>query len=214
MATNKRDFDKEAAGWDENPVRVQLAADVFGAIRGKVRFDKAMRVLDFGCGTGLVTLHIAPLVCSVTGADSSQGMLAVLCEKAVRQGVSNIDTQLLESDDGKALAGSYDVIVSSMTLHHVENVAPLLARFKACLVPGGHLCIADLDPDGGRFHGDPAGVFHNGFEREDLRRLFLNAGFEGVSAATAAEVRKPGADGEMHVFTVFLMSGRKAPAPR
>jgi precorrin-6B methylase 2 len=57
MSSEKRDFDKEAAAWDEQPARVQLAGDVAAAIVRQVTLRTDMDVLDFGCGTGLLTLQ-------------------------------------------------------------------------------------------------------------------------------------------------------------
>ena len=175
----------------------------------QVPLSGAMRVLDFGCGTGLVTLRLAPLVGAVTGADSSRGMLDVLEAKAARMGLDNVRTQWLDPDGDGALSGQYDVIVSTMTLHHIEAVEPLLAQFHRCLAPGGRLCIADLDLEGGRFHGDNTGVFHFGFDRETLCKAFVDAGFEEVDALTAATVLKPDEEGKVQPFSIFLISGRR-----
>ena len=81
MNTEKRDFDKEAASWDENPARVKVVKDIFEAIVRQVTITSDMDVLDFGCGTGLLSLQLQPFVRSVTGMDSSQGMLDVLKQK-------------------------------------------------------------------------------------------------------------------------------------
>ena len=210
MDEKKRDFDKEAATWDENPVRVKMAEDVGTAMVARVPLDSAMRVLDFGCGTGLVTLRLAPLVGMITGADTSRGMLDVFEAKAAAMGVDNVRTQWLDPDGDGALSGQYDVIVSCMTLHHIAAVEPLLAQCHRCLAPGGRLCIADLDTEDGRFHGDNTGVFHFGFDREALSKAFIGAGFEGVAAVTAATVMKPDEAGTAHPFSIFLISGRRA----
>jgi predicted TPR repeat methyltransferase len=77
MNSEKRDFDKEAATWDENPVRVKLVKDVSTAISKQVVLKHEVNAMDFGCGTGLLTFQIRLLVHSVTGVDSSQGMLDV-----------------------------------------------------------------------------------------------------------------------------------------
>jgi 2-polyprenyl-3-methyl-5-hydroxy-6-metoxy-1,4-benzoquinol methylase len=209
MSGEKMDFDKAAASWDREPVRVKLADDVAKAITNAVAPDSDMDVMDFGCGTGLLTLRLGPLVHSITGVDSSRGMLDVLNAKIQNEGLQNVKTQYIDLDGGDALEGNYHLIVSSMTLHHVKEIQPLLDTFFKVTAPSGHLCLADLDPEGGRFHGNNDGVFHFGFERPMLRKAFMDAGFEDVRDATAAEVMKPDARGVMSGFTVFLMVGRK-----
>ena len=51
-------FDRVAAEWDASPTRVALARAVVEAIRAAVPLDAEMRALDFGAGTGLVTLGL------------------------------------------------------------------------------------------------------------------------------------------------------------
>ncbi len=113
----RKDFDKEAAQWDANPGRVKLAHDVADAMIKEVHPTKEMDALDFGCGTGLVTLKLQPLVRSVTGMDSSRGMLGVLESKVADQGSVNVRTQFLDLEQGGKVEGKYHLIVSSMTLH-------------------------------------------------------------------------------------------------
>jgi ubiquinone/menaquinone biosynthesis C-methylase UbiE len=210
MSTETRDFDQEAAGWDEHPTRVQLAQDVASAIARAVPLGPTMDVLDFGCGTGIVTLQLAPSVGSVTGADSSAGMLEVLNAKIDRQAHTNVTTRRLHPGDD--LAGPYDLILSSMTFHHIEDIDALLTQFYRSLKAPGWLCVADLDPEQGEFHDDNTGVFHFGFERAALRRAFVGAGFADVHDVTAAEVVKPTQQGALRTFSVFLVTGRKAAA--
>lgn len=212
MTAEKRDFDKVAASWDQNPARVKLASDVACAISQQVQLTLDMDVLDFGCGTGLLTLHLRPGVRSITGADSSEGMLAVLRNKVAQGNLANVRTAFLDLDKGDALPGRYDLVVSSMTLHHIPDVARLLVQFRNVLRPGGRLCIADLDSDGGRFHEDSTGVFHQGFDRAALAKTFEAAGFCDVRAVTAAEVVKPIAGGASARFTIFLVTGRSGRA--
>jgi ubiquinone/menaquinone biosynthesis C-methylase UbiE len=207
MSTEARDFDKEAAGWDEHPTRVQLAQDIASAIAREVPLGPTMGVLDFGCGTGIATLQLAASVGTVTGVDSSQGMLDVLKAKIDQQGHTNVTTQrLLPGDE---VSGSYDLIVTSMTLHHVADIDAQLTQFFRALKASGWLCVADLDPEQGEFHDDNSGVFHFGFDRDALRRAFVRAGFGDVHDVTAAEVVKPTQKGGLRTFRVFLMTGRK-----
>jgi 2-polyprenyl-3-methyl-5-hydroxy-6-metoxy-1,4-benzoquinol methylase len=209
MNTEKRDFNKEAASWDENPARVKLALDVANAIKNQIKLTHEMDVMDFGCGTGLLTLQIQPFVKSITGIDNSHGMLDVLNSKINKLKLSNIKSLFVDLDKGDILKGQYNLIVSGMTLHHIKDIDSLLNQFHQILKPSGYLCLCDLDLDEGKFHSDNTGVFHFGFSREEMRAAYINAGFENVRDTTAAEITKPTVDGQMKTFTVFLMSGRK-----
>jgi len=78
MSQQLRDFNAVASKWDQEPRRVLLASAVSGAIIRNAGPNQTMRVLDFGAGTGLVTLALAPLVQEMVAADSSRGMLEQL----------------------------------------------------------------------------------------------------------------------------------------
>jgi ubiquinone/menaquinone biosynthesis C-methylase UbiE len=208
MKSEIRDFDKEAASWDEDPRRVSLANDIADAVSSEVVLTSDMDVLDFGCGTGLVTLRLQPFVRSVTCVDNSKGMLDVLGAKIERQGIANIKIRYADIGRGDALEGNYHLIVSSMTFHHIKEIGPLLDQFYKISAPGGYLCVADLDPDEGRFHENNEGVYHFGFERATLRDAFNSAGFMDVRDRTASEIIKPVPGGERR-FSIFLMTGRK-----
>ena len=210
MNNEKRDFDKLAASWDEKPARVKLAEDVARAVAGQVVLTPGMDVLDFGCGTGLLTVQLHPFVRSVTGVDSSQGMLDMFRKKIAALNLNNVNALYADLEKGDTLAGRYDLVVSNMTLHHIKEIKPLFEQFHRITAPAGHLCIADLDPDNGKFHDDNTGVFHFGFDRKDLRTVFAEAGFDDVRDTDAAQVVKPGIDGEMGRFTVFLMTGQRS----
>lgn len=54
----RRDFNAAAATWDSNPHRVRLAVTVAETIMREVPLQERMRLLDYGCGTGLVTLAL------------------------------------------------------------------------------------------------------------------------------------------------------------
>jgi ubiquinone/menaquinone biosynthesis C-methylase UbiE len=213
MGSEKWTFDNEAASWDKNPGRVKVANDIADAIAGAGILTSDMDVLEFGCGTGLLTLRLRPLVHSITGVDSSRGMVSVIRAKIESQSLTNIRTEYLDFEKGDVLEGSYDVVCCSMTLHHVKEIKLLLGQFYRVIAPDGYLCIADLDPDDGQFHGDNDTVFHHGFDRTTMRQEFAEAGFAAIQDRTAATVSKPIADGRMRSFGVFLMTGRKIGRP-
>jgi len=205
----KKDFDKEAAQWDVNPGRVKLANEVADAMIRELKPAPDMDALDFGCGTGLVTLRLQPYVKTIMGADSSMGMLAVLREKVEKQGINNVRTQFIDFEKGGEVSGKFHLIVSSMTLHHVPDTASLLRRWHELLHPGGWVCFADLDAEDGSFHGDNTGVFHLGFNRERLKKLLHGTGFREVRCATATTMTREVEGKGTRDFPVFLMAGRK-----
>jgi ubiquinone/menaquinone biosynthesis C-methylase UbiE len=204
-----KDFDKEAAQWDQNPGRVKLAGDVANAIMKTVKLGKNMDALDFGCGTGLVTLLLQPFVGSITGADSSRGMLGVLEEKIKQRTLTNVRSQFVDFEKGQCAVGLYDLIVSSMTLHHVPDAGLLFRQWHELLKPGGRVCFADLDAEDGAFHPDNTGVFHFGFDREKLTHLLQQTGFTDVRSAAATTIVKDVEGGGKRGFSVFLISGKK-----
>jgi len=208
MNSEKRDFNKDAATWDENPGRVKMANNIANAILEAISLESTMNVLDFGCGTGLLTMRLQPFVSSINAVDSSAGMLEVLNQKIENQNIANITPQHLDIEQGDVLGGIYDLIVCSMTLHHVKETKPLIDQFSKITAANGYLCIADLDPDQGLFHGNNEGVFHFGFNRDEIRKTLEEAGFGHIEFRTAAEIVRfiPGG---MRPFTIFLVTGQK-----
>ncbi len=196
-------FDQAAATWDGEERRVRLAQGVTEAIVKRCALPADLDVLDFGCGTGLVSLALRPLVRSVTGVDTSRGMLDVLERKVSEQGLEGVHAVLVSPDTPLAVAGRFDLVVSSMALHHVADLAPLFARFREHLRPGGRVALADLDLEDGTFHEDATGVVHLGFERRAFAALLAAAGFVDVEMETATITRKA-----EHAYPVFLATAR------
>lgn len=185
-----RDFDAVAAKWDQKGPRVELARAISDAMIRAAQPDKLMRVLDFGCGTGLVSLAFAPLVREVIAADSSKGMLEQLSAKLTSGGIGNVTPFLIPHQGTEALPSPVDLVVSSMTMHHIVDVGALIQTFRAILTPGGQLCIADLETEDGSFHDDPTGIAHHGFSSTEMEGFFSSAGFIDIRTVRVMEVRK------------------------
>lgn len=205
----RKDFDSEAAKWDSNPGRVKLANDVAAAIVREVKLTKDMEALDFGCGTGLLTLKLQTLVKSITGVDSSRGMLGALQDKIELQALENVYTRFADFEKGEHAEGSYDLIVSSMTLHHVPDTLAVFKEWFNLLRTGGQVCFADLDAEDGSFHSDKTGVFHFGFDREPLKQLLHDAGFCDVRDTTATTMSREVAGQGIREFPVFLITATR-----
>lgn len=207
MENKRPDFDSRAAQWDNLPRRVVLAKAVVEAIIREASPQPTMRMLDYGAGTGLVTLGLQPLVNEVVAVDSSRGMLEQLEIKAREAGITNLQTVLIDLDQQQwQLPDGIDLLVSSMTMHHVPNVASLLAHFRECMNPGAQLCIADLDQEDGTFHDDATGIPHKGFAVAEMEGYFQEAGFTEVRTVLVTTVKKE-RDGTVHEYPVNLTLG-------
>lgn len=206
-----RDFDAEARTWDQNEGRLRMSLAIAEAIAGALALGGQETVLDYGTGTGVVALRLAPLAREVICADASAGMLDVLRGKIAAAGQAHMRPLLLDLSrpEPPPALPPVDVVVSSLALHHIADTAGLARRLHALLRPGGRLAVADLDLEGGDFHDDNTGVEHFGFDRAALAALFAAAGFEGVKVETAHTLRKPTASGAVKPFSVFLLTGRR-----
>ena len=211
MIPNSNYFDAAAATWDDNPRRIEMAKAIVGAVRESVALSHEMDVFDYGCGTGLLSLLLSSQVRRVTGADNSAGMIQALRNKVARSTQNNIEAVLLDLEQDPAPSGRYHMVVSGMAMHHIADVRKIINAFHELLLPGGYLCIADLDSEPGVFHDAKAGatVRHLGFKREAVVAIMAEAGFSGLKAVTAYTIRKTIPDGTERDFPVFLVAGRK-----
>jgi ubiquinone/menaquinone biosynthesis C-methylase UbiE len=136
-------------------------------------------------------------------------MLDVLEKKVREQGLHNVTPRLIDVEHLEQLSGSFDLIISSMTLHHVHDVKALINKFVRFLNPRGCLALADLESEDGSFHDNPAGVHHHGFDKDFLREEFIANGLIDVSIVTASTVNKLSQVGIRHSYQVILAVGRK-----
>jgi 2-polyprenyl-3-methyl-5-hydroxy-6-metoxy-1,4-benzoquinol methylase len=206
MTTSRERFDALANNYDQEHTVVRANA-IASAVRRQVDLNSEMDVLDFGAGTGLVTLALQPYVRSVTAVDTSKGMLDILDAKTQDRQIANVRTLLYDLVEEGPLELRFDLIASAMTLHHVSDVAGILRVFRQMLRPGGTIAIADLDAEDGSFHPDKTGVVHFGFERGQLSRLLRDAGFGKIKVCTAHKASKEIESGEVREFSVFLITG-------
>jgi len=205
-------FNREASQWDENPQRRAVALGVAQAIIAAVNPDKTMQVMEFGCGTGLVSMEIAPLVQTLSAVDTSHEMLAVLQEKITTSGITNIETScinLAASSETVLKEKRFELIYSSMTLHHIDATAAFLNQLSALLAPGGILALADLDREDGFFHDDPLEHVHHGFDRAELAALLNGAGLQVTSFETIYTFNKTNRAGIIAAYPVFLVAATK-----
>ena len=110
---------------------------------------KGQKVLDIGCGTGLLSLKFLKKGdCSITGVDSSQEMLSIFNNKITQLGLSDkIATKLEDAADLNFEENSFDVVASTVTLHHLKNKLPAIEKIHDVLKPDGRFVLGDIDMD-------------------------------------------------------------------
>jgi cyclopropane fatty-acyl-phospholipid synthase-like methyltransferase len=202
MKTDKDLFAHKSKSWDMNSRRVKNAKSIAELIVKNIKLDKNMEIMDFGAGTGLLSYFIAPYVKKITAVDNSPSMLLEFHSKCDE---FSCETEVIEKDlSSDILERKFDGIISSMTVHHIEDIIALFSKFYSMLNDGAFIAIADLDKEDGSFHSDNTGVFHHGFDREVLEVIAEEVGFKEISFATASVISKPHRE-----FTVFLMTAMR-----
>ncbi|MDY0321138.1 MAG: class I SAM-dependent methyltransferase [Arcobacteraceae bacterium] len=175
--TNK--FDVLASTWDQKSTRVEIAQAFVKTVKEKIANIKEFDLLDYGCGTGLISFGFVEDVKSITGMDFSEGMLEVYNQKIEEYDLNNVKCEKHNINDNHLPQDSFDLIVTSMTLHHIKDTADFISKANLALKPNGYLAISDLDKEDGSFHDrGNEGVEHFGFDKEQLSMILKQNGFE------------------------------------
>lgn len=182
-------FNHAASSWDSEG-KVKLMGRLSEKTLEKLHLPESkIDILDFGCGTGLFGLEFFDHANSILGVDTSEGMLEVFNEKTKDH--SHISSKLLNLEEEDLSNQTFDLVVSSMTFHHLNHPDQMLIKLSKMLNPKGQLAIVDLETEDGSFHPDPAnmGVKHFGFSNYELRAWADKANLE-VEISTINEVEK------------------------
>ncbi len=165
----KHDFNHKAETFD-SPKNIFLANLVCQVVEKQIDLLSDKEILDFGGGTGLLTLPLAKQAKSVILVDISEKMLEQARLKAERQEINNI--QFLEQDLlEKPLEKEFDLIVVCRVLHHMPDLDVALSLFHQHLKEDGQLLIADFTK---------AEANHHGFELTELEKQLIEHGFSSV----------------------------------
>lgn len=165
----KHDFNHKAETFD-SPKNIFLVNLVYQAIEKQIDLLSDKEILDFGGGTGLLTLPLAKQAKSVTLVDISEKMLEQARLKAEQQDIKNI--QFLEQDLLKnPLKQEFDLIVVCRVLHHMPDLDATLSLFHQHLRENGQLLVADFTKTEAN---------HHGFDLAELEKQLIEHGFSSV----------------------------------
>ncbi|WP_281950480.1 class I SAM-dependent DNA methyltransferase [Nitrosophilus kaiyonis] len=191
-------FDNVAKEWDKNKRRVDLAKTVADNIKKIVPIKKDFKILDFGCGTGLLSYNFENDVKEIVGIDLSSKMVEEFNKKSKSKKIKAYCKDIENLDE------KFDLIISSMTFHHIKDIEKIGKILKDRLNKDGYLCIADLESEDGTFHDKGnEGVYHFGFDIENLSKIFSKIGFKLINKNRVYTIKKH------KDFYIFLLCVQK-----
>jgi 2-polyprenyl-6-hydroxyphenyl methylase/3-demethylubiquinone-9 3-methyltransferase len=131
-----------------NPVRIAYIRDAackrFGRDPKKLDCLTGLRILDIGCGGGLLSEPLARLGAGVVGADPAQANIAAAKLHAERSEIAvdyRATTAEALADDGE----KFDIVLAMEVIEHVADVQLFIARCAEMVKPGGLMVAATLN---------------------------------------------------------------------
>lgn len=172
-------FEAMAASYD-TPERVSLAQVITKELKTNLRDAKTKALMDYGSGTGLVSLPLADSVKSMLLVDSSQSMIEIAEGKILRNGIRNARTLTADFTTYKAPLLKTDLLLMSLVLLHIPDTKKILTAVYELLNENGQLLIVDFDKNEKVSHP----LIHSGFTHEELKNLVSEAGFSDFEMET------------------------------
>lgn len=142
-----------------------------------------MEIADLGAGDGNFSFLLAARAKQVTAVDSSEKMLEVAREQAVRNGVGNVEFRLGDMEELPIADASVDLAFFSQSLHHALHPARALVEAHRILRPGGRVVVLDLAKH--RFE-EAREMYADewlGFGEAELEQMLEGAGFANPDVA-------------------------------
>jgi ubiquinone/menaquinone biosynthesis C-methylase UbiE len=201
-----RTFDERAPEWD-TPRRIARAEEAAQTIEAAIDIPPRCRTIEVGAGTGLLGLALRPRLGSLVLADTSDGMLAEANRKILAGRLDDVRAVHFDvATDAPPPGAPFDLVVSLLLLHHVQDTRAALTGMHRLLDRGGQLAAIDLDTEDGSFHSpDAAGVHHHGFDRERLAELARGVGLIDVRVGDGHPI-----DDEGRAYPMFLLTARRS----
>lgn len=177
MAIN---WDECANTWDSDTAAITYAENAFSSLTKTVDLTNK-HVLDFGCGTGLLTQKISPLVKDIVALDGSEGMIEQLDKKAldnVEPVVDMLTRGLVAMHP--AFRNQFDLVVASSVCGLIPNYADVSDIIYSLLEKGGQFVQWDwLASD----ESEPQAM-----TAARAERVLTGVGFSDVQTSTSFEI--------------------------
>ncbi|VVT53063.1 uncharacterized protein SAPINGB_P003385 [Magnusiomyces paraingens] len=156
---------------------------------------RTTRVLDFACGTGIISAYLAAYSKQVVGVDIAKDMLDIFNAKVHNQGIPSDEVQgyllnIFDDEDvakgNKIVPGgldNFDAAVTSLAYHHIDDIDQASRALFARLRSGGWVYVVDLSMGPGfkpSAEKDAVVPHHGGFAPETIGNSLRDAGFVDV----------------------------------
>ncbi len=173
---SKAFFGRIVGDWDR--LRGELFGESFAAEALLSFLDPAWVMADLGCGTGMTTEQLAPVVHRVIAVDREPEML-----NTARRRLQRFDNVEYHQDDLAALSiadGSVDAAIVSLVMVYMHEPEAATREVARILKPGGHALVLDLVAHDREVYRHTMGHQHLGFNEAAVRRWAEDAGLSDV----------------------------------
>lgn len=204
-------FDELAQHW-ESPARRERAQHLAKEIRLSWGQNVPRRLLDFGTGTGLLSLHFIDEIEHLYAYDPSAGMREALAQKLSHLPESlSAKVTIVASLEELPANHECDGILISQVLHHIEDAGGTIAQLASLIKDHGTLTVIDfLAANGfrhpGAHHHD---VLHHGFTPEQMTQWMTESGLNTADTRIVFEGAHTNDAGEKEPYSLFLTLGRR-----
>lgn len=189
------DWDEYAANWENDPTTHIFAQSVFQQLT-KILSLQGKHILDFGCGTGLLSQLMSPLARDIVALDSSEAMIEELDRKELRNVEPVVDslTRGLVAQH-PAFRKQFDLVVASSVCAFLPNVQDVADIIFTLVDEGGYFIHFDWLADG---------KSEIGLSLVEMETVLKTAGFSSVETQIAFDVTT-----EQGVLPVMVGIARK-----
>ncbi len=133
---------------DLSPLRLRFIRDQiaghYDCRRDRPALLEGLRIVDVGCGGGLLCEPLSRLGAGVTGIDASARTVTIAAQHAVAMGLA-IDYRQTSAEQLAATGASYDAVLAMEIVEHVADLDIFITACCALVKPGGLLIVATLN---------------------------------------------------------------------
>ncbi len=171
-------FEQMAKRYDTED-RIELAKVITKEVKLELQNSKSKSLLDYGGGTGLISLELSDLVESVLLVDSSKQMLDIAETKITNKKIKN--ARVLQADFTEETPEiKADIILMSLVLLHIPDTQKIIKELFNTLNNNGKLIIIDFDKNINVSHPK----IHNGFSHDEMNKRLSQVGFKSNEIKT------------------------------